>query len=66
MLPKLMARRMGSTPNPGSTRQSIRCGPPTEIDHLNGTIVRRGAAHGIPTPVNRLLHALVKLAERRD
>ena len=49
-----------------ATAQDLARGRPSEIDHLNGTIVRRGAAHGIPTPVNRLLHALVKLAERRD
>src|SRR5690606_20752458 len=34
-LPRLMARRMGATPNPGSTLQSLRRGRVTEIDHLN-------------------------------
>ena len=46
-----------------STAQDLARGKPTEIDHLNGTVVRRGAAHGIPTPVNQALCALVKLAE---
>ena len=46
-----------------STAQDLARGKPTEIDHLNGFVVRRGAAHGIPTPVNQALHALVKLAE---
>ena len=46
-----------------STAQDLARGKPTEIDHLNGFVARRGAAHGIPTPVNQALHALVKLAE---
>ena len=48
-----------------STAQDLARGKPTEIDHLNGFIVRRGAALGIPTPVNRALHALVKLLESK-
>ena len=35
----------------------------TEIDALNGYVVRRGAELGIPTPVNQALHALVKVLE---
>lgn len=46
-----------------STAQDLARGKPTEIDHLNGFVARRGAALGIPTPVNQALHALVKLAE---
>ena len=42
-----------------STAQDLARGKPTEIDHLNGLVVRRGAAHGIPTPANRVLWALV-------
>lgn len=48
-----------------STAQDLARGKPTEIDHLNGLIVRRGAALGIATPANRVLWALVKLLERR-
>ena len=36
---------------------------PSEIDHLNGYILRRGEALGIPTPSNRLLHTLIRLIE---
>jgi len=32
---------------------------PTEVDYLNGYVVRRGAALGIPTPHNAMLWALV-------
>jgi 2-dehydropantoate 2-reductase len=46
-----------------STAQDIARGRRTEIDHLNGTIARLGESLGIPTPVNRTLHALVKLLE---
>ena len=46
-----------------STAQDLARGKPTEIDHLNGFVVRRGAELGVATPVNQTLHALVKLAE---
>ena len=49
-----------------STAQDIARGKRTEIDYLNGYVVRRGAARGVPTPVNRTLHALVKLLEGAD
>ena len=48
-----------------STAQDLARGRPSEIDHLNGYVVRTGAALGIPTPANRMLHTLVKLAEAR-
>jgi 2-dehydropantoate 2-reductase len=46
-----------------STAQDMARHRPSEIDHLNGYIARRGAELGVPTPVNRALHALVKLVE---
>jgi 2-dehydropantoate 2-reductase len=46
-----------------STAQDIERGKPTEIDALNGFVARRGAELGLSTPVNRTLHALVKLRE---
>jgi 2-dehydropantoate 2-reductase len=48
-----------------STCQDLRRGKPTEIDHLNGYIVQQGARLGIPTPLNRVLHALVKALETK-
>jgi 2-dehydropantoate 2-reductase len=48
-----------------STAQDLARGKRSEIDHLNGYIVRKGAALGVATPVNRVLHALVKLLESR-
>jgi 2-dehydropantoate 2-reductase len=48
-----------------STAQDLARGKPSEIDYLNGLVVRRGEALGIATPVNRALWALVKLLEGR-
>jgi 2-dehydropantoate 2-reductase len=63
-LPKLMARRMGATPNPGSTLQSIRRGGVTEIDYLNGAVVEAAAAAGKTAPVNSAIVGLVHEVER--
>jgi 2-dehydropantoate 2-reductase len=46
-----------------STAQDIARGKPTEIDSLNGYIVRLGKELGVPTPVNLTLFALIKLIE---
>ena len=48
-----------------STAQDLERGRGTEIDYLNGYVVRECDARGLPAPVNRTLHALVKLLERR-
>jgi 2-dehydropantoate 2-reductase len=48
-----------------STAQDLMRGKPSEIDHLNGHVVRRGDALGVPTPANRVLWTLVKLVESR-
>ncbi|CAM2156426.1 2-dehydropantoate 2-reductase [Pararobbsia alpina] len=48
-----------------STAQDVARGKHSEIDHLNGLIVRRGEALGIAVPANRLLHTLVKTIERK-
>jgi len=77
-LPRLMSARIGSVPNPGSTLQSIRRGQLTEIDYLNGAVVRAAAAIGAApvnaalvgaapvnaAPVNAALAALVHEVER--
>jgi 2-dehydropantoate 2-reductase len=36
----------------------------TEIDWLNGELIRLGAKHGVPTPVNERLVALIRAAEQ--
>jgi 2-dehydropantoate 2-reductase len=48
-----------------STAQDLSRGKPTEIDHLNGLVVRKGEALGVATPANRVLLALVKVLEAK-
>jgi 2-dehydropantoate 2-reductase len=48
-----------------STAQDLARGKRSEIDHLNGFIVRRGEALGVATPANRMLHAIVRLIESK-
>lgn len=49
-----------------STAQDLARGKPTEIDYLNGYVIRQGAKLGIPTPMNLTLHALVKGREAQN
>jgi len=59
--------KLGSEAMPealSSTAQDITRGKPTEIDSLNGFLVRKGAELGVPTPVNQTLYSLVKLLEQ--
>jgi 2-dehydropantoate 2-reductase len=65
MLARVYKLAEGMPTQYSSTAQDLARGKPTEIDHLNGYVVRRGEALGIPTPANRALHALVKLLESK-
>jgi 2-dehydropantoate 2-reductase len=47
-----------------SMLQSLEAGSITEIDYVNGAVVRQGALCGVPTPVNQALVACVKGIER--
>ncbi|GAB2576868.1 2-dehydropantoate 2-reductase [Ramlibacter solisilvae] len=49
-----------------STAQDLARGKPSEIDYLNGHIVRRGELLGVATPANRVLWSLVKLLESKQ
>ena len=46
-----------------STAQDIARKKSTEIDFLNGLVVRKGLQYGIPTPANQSVYALVKMME---
>jgi 2-dehydropantoate 2-reductase len=46
-----------------SMLQDVEARRPTEIDYLNGGIVRVGREHGVPTPLNNAIWALVKGVE---
>ncbi len=43
-----------------------KAGRPTEIDALNGMIVRLGREHSIPTPVNEALTAMIKAITEKE
>ena len=47
-----------------SMADDLARGARTEIDELNGAVVRLGAAHGVPTPVNARIADEVRRAER--
>lgn len=44
--------------------QSLEKGSITEIDFINGAVVRWGQRHGVPTPVNATLVACIRGIER--
>ncbi|MEO6235723.1 MAG: ketopantoate reductase family protein [Vicinamibacterales bacterium] len=50
---------------PGTMRSSLlidlQAGKRTEVEALQGTVVRRGAAHGVPTPIMSTLYSILKL-----
>ena len=48
-----------------STAQDLKRGKRSEIDHLNGYVVRQALALGIKAPVNHTLYSLVKLLESK-
>jgi 2-dehydropantoate 2-reductase len=43
-----------------SMLQDVEAQRQTEVDYLNGGIVRFGRAHGVPTPLNEAVAALIK------
>jgi 2-dehydropantoate 2-reductase len=46
-----------------SLLQDVLKGRRTEVDYLNGYVVRRGRAIGVPTPMNEAIVALTKRLE---
>jgi 2-dehydropantoate 2-reductase len=56
VLPRAAAHR-------SSMLQDVEAGRRTEIDYLNGAIVRMGKKHGVPTPNNAAVASLVRARE---
>jgi 2-dehydropantoate 2-reductase len=54
------ARREVAYDHKASMLQDVEAERPTEIDFLNGGIVRFGREHGVPTPLNEAVTALIK------
>ncbi len=47
-----------------STAQDLARGRMSEIEHLNGLVVRKAQAHGIATPINHTLLVLIRALEQ--
>jgi len=60
------ARRSGGRENLSSLLQDVMKRRRTEIEYLNGEVVRRGAGLRIPTPANALVVDLVQRLERGE
>ena len=58
------ARRDVAYDHKASMLQDVEARRRTEIDWLNGGIVRFGREHGVPTPLNEAIVALVKGVEQ--
>jgi 2-dehydropantoate 2-reductase len=52
--------------NVASMLQDVLKHQPTEIEFINGAVVREGKRHGIPTPVNATLTALVTVIQETN
>jgi 2-dehydropantoate 2-reductase len=48
-----------------SMQRDLERGKRLEVDSLTGVVVRLGAKHGIPTPVNACIHAVLTLEDQR-
>jgi 2-dehydropantoate 2-reductase len=59
-LERVEANCRNNATNKMSMLQDVERGAPTEIDYINGAVVREGEAVGVPTPINWALTRLVK------
>ncbi|MFP4390741.1 MAG: ketopantoate reductase C-terminal domain-containing protein, partial [Desulfococcaceae bacterium] len=62
-LEKVRAVCRATAENRASMFQDIAAGRLTEVDVINGAVVREGAAAGVSTPVNRMLTDLIHAVE---
>ena len=53
-----------TAPNRSSMLQDVERGARTEIDYINGAVVRAGERSGVPSPVNRTMADLVRAMHR--
>jgi 2-dehydropantoate 2-reductase len=49
-----------------SMLQDLERGVPTEVDVIDGAVVERGRAHGVPTPLHERVVELIHAAERAE
>jgi 2-dehydropantoate 2-reductase len=58
----VLATQRGSAHHP-SMLEDVRAGRPTEVELINGALVREGARLAVPTPLHQALYAFVKARE---
>lgn len=60
--PRELVRYAANAPgkHKASMLQDVLARRPTEVDYMNGAIARLGEQHGVPTPLNRAVWALVR------
>ncbi len=63
MTERVVAVAEATAANRSSMRQDVEGRRPTEIEAINGFVVREGGRHGVPTPINWTLTQLVKIRE---
>jgi 2-dehydropantoate 2-reductase len=50
----------GAGDGKASMLQDVEAGRRTEVDVITGAILRGGREHGVPTPINAALYALIR------
>ncbi len=61
---KVLAVAVATAQNRSSMLQDLSAGRLTEIDAINGALVREGERRGVATPVNQVLTLLIKALEK--
>jgi 2-dehydropantoate 2-reductase len=61
---KVLAVAVATAQNRSSMLQDLSGGRMTEIEAINGALVREGERYGVATPVNRVLTLLIKALEK--
>jgi 2-dehydropantoate 2-reductase len=61
---KVLAVAVATAQNRSSMLQDLSGGRRTEIDAINGALVREGERVGVATPVNKVLTLLIKVLEK--
>jgi 2-dehydropantoate 2-reductase len=52
--------------NKSSMLQDIENNRKTEIDYINGAIIKFGEKHNVPTPMNKIIYELIKVKEGKE
>lgn len=63
---KVLQTAKGAGASKASMLQDIEAGRLTEVDHINGAVVRAGEKFGVQTPYNRALTLLVHMLEAKQ